>query len=211
MYLYGTIRTYIQAASSGQPTPGGGSVAALAGALGMTMGCMAANFTVGKKKFRAVEPEVRKHLDACLRARDELLRLMDEDTKAYASVSAAYAMPKETPEQAAARSAAIQKALVVAMDSPLRVVRACRESLTPIARLAEIANPNLISDVGVAAILAEAALRTAKLNVEINLQGLDDKALASATRAEIAQAAWEAREIARQTMEKVVRAIGGTI
>ena len=107
---------------------------------------------------------------------------MDEDTKAYASVSAAYAMPKETAEQAAARSAAIQKALVVAMDAPLRVVRTCREALTPVARLAEIANPNLISDVGVAAILAEAALRAAKLNVEINLQSLEDKALASATR-----------------------------
>ncbi len=136
---------------------------------------------------------------------------MDEDTKAYAAVSAAYAMPKETPEQAAARTAAIQKALVVAMDAPLHVVRACRSALEPIARLAEIANPNLISDVGVAAILAEAALRAAKLNVEINLQSLEDQALSSATRSEIERAAEEARAIARQTMEKVVRAIGGTL
>jgi len=69
MYLYGTVRSYAEEASSGQPTPGGGSVAALAGALGMTMGCMAANFTVGKKKFKAVEPEVQQLLAACLRAR----------------------------------------------------------------------------------------------------------------------------------------------
>jgi formiminotetrahydrofolate cyclodeaminase len=211
MYLYGTIRTYSEAASSGQPTPGGGSVAALAGALGMTMGCMAANFTVGKKKFKAVESEVQQLLAASLRARDELLRLMDEDTKAYAAVSAAYALPKETPEQAAARTHAIQKALIVAMDSPLQVVRTCRSALEPIARLAEIANPNLISDVGVAAILAEAALRAAKLNVEINLQSLEDQALSSATRNEIVRAAEEARALARQTMEKVVRAIGGTL
>jgi methenyltetrahydrofolate cyclohydrolase len=211
MYLYGTIRSYSEAASSGQPTPGGGSVAALAGALGMTMSCMAANFTVGKKKFKTVEPEVQQLLAASLRARDELLHLMDEDTKAYAAVSTAYALPKETPEQAAARTAAIQKALVVAMDSPLRVVRTCRSALEPIARLAEIANPNLISDVGVAAILAEAALRAAKLNVEINLQSLEDQALSSATRSEIVRAAEEARALARQTMEKVVRAIGGTL
>ena len=211
MYLYGTVRSYAEAASSGQPTPGGGSVAALAGALGMTMGCMAANFTVGKKKFKAVEPEVQQLLAACLRARDDLLRLMDEDTKAYAAVSAAYAMPKQTPEEAAARTAMIQKALVVAMDSPLQVVRTCRSALEPIARLAEVANPNLISDVGVATILAEAALRAAKLNVEINLQSLEDKALSSATRSEVERAAEEARAIARQTMEKVVRAIGGTL
>jgi len=211
MYLYGTVRSYAEAASSGQPTPGGGSVAALAGALGMTMGCMAANFTVGKKKFKAVEPEVKELLAACLRARDDLLRLMDEDTKAYATVSMAYSLPKETPEQAAARTAMIQKALVVAMDSPLQVVRACRGALEPIARLAEIANPNLISDVGVAAILAEAALRAAKLNVEINLQSLEDQALSSVTRSEVVRAAAEAQTLARQTMEKVVRAIGGTI
>jgi formiminotetrahydrofolate cyclodeaminase len=211
MYLYGTIRSYAEAASSGQPTPGGGSVAALAGALGMTMSCMAANFTVGKKKFKAVEPEVRQRLADCLRARDELLRLMDEDTQAYAAVSAAYAMPKETPALAAARTEMIQKALVAAMDAPLQVVRTCRSALEPIARLAEIANPNLISDVGVAAILAEAALRAAKLNVEINLQSLEDPALSSATRNEIVRAAEEARAITRKTMEKVVRAIGGTL
>jgi formiminotetrahydrofolate cyclodeaminase len=211
MYLYGAIRSYAEAASSGQPAPGGGSVAALAGALGMTMGCMAANFTVGKKKFKAVEPEIRQLLGACLRVRDDLLRLMDEDTKAYAAVSAAYAMPKETPEQAAARTAMIQKALLVAMDAPLRVIRACRSALEPIARLADIGNPNLISDVGVATILAEAALRAAKLNVEINLRSLEDKALSSATRGEIERAADEARAIARLTMEKVVRAMGGTL
>jgi formiminotetrahydrofolate cyclodeaminase len=211
MYLYGTIRSYAEAASSGQPTPGGGSVAALAGALGMTMGCMAANFTVGKKKFKTVEPEVRQLLTACLRARDDLLALMDEDTKAYAAVSAAYALPKETPEQAATRTGMIQKALVIAMDAPLQVIRVCRSAMDPLARLAEIGNPNLISDVGVATILAEAALRAAKLNVEINLQSLEDQALSSATRSEIERSAEEARAIARKTMEKVVRAIGGTL
>ncbi len=211
MYIDGTIRAYVDDASAGVPTPGGGSIAALAGALGMSMACMSANFTVGKKKFKDVEREVRGHLDACLKARDELLRLMDEDTQAYAGVSAAYGMPRETSEQKSARRAAIQKALVVAMDAPLRAVRMCRESLRVLSGLADVANPNLISDVGVAAVLAEAALRAAKLNVEINLKFLKDEELVAATRSEIEEAAREAAENARSTLETVVAAIGGTM
>lgn len=208
MYLYGTIQTYAAAASSGSPTPGGGSVAALAGALGTTMACMAANFTVGKKKFESVEPEVKERLAACLRSRDELLRLMDEDTRAYATVSEAYGMPKDSAEEKKARTAAIQAALVVAMDAPLRVVRECRAVMKPVARLAEIANPNLISDVGVAAILAEAALRAAKLNVEINLKELKDAKRVAAVRAEIDEAARETAAAAASVMDKVNCAVG---
>ena len=109
MYLYSTLRTYVEDASSAKPTPGGGSIAAAAGALGMSMACMAANFTVGKKKFKAVEGEVRKQLEACMKARDDLLRLMDEDTQAYAEVSAAYGMPKVTPEEKTARTASLSR------------------------------------------------------------------------------------------------------
>jgi formiminotetrahydrofolate cyclodeaminase len=96
------------------------------------------------------------------------------------------------------------------MDAPLRAVRACRDSLRAIADLANVANPNLISDVGVSAILAEAALRCVKLNVEINLSFLKDGALVAATRREIEEAAAEARDTARAVVEKVVTAIGGT-
>ena len=211
MYIDGTIRAYVDDASAGVPTPGGGSVAALAGALGVSMGCMAANFTVGKKKFRDVEPKVREHLGVCLQARDDMLRLMDDDTKAYSSVSAAYSMPKDTPEQKAARAEAIQEALVLAMGAPLQVVRVCRDVLCAVAGLAEVANPNLISDVGVAALLAEAALRAAKLNVEINLKFLKDKELADGVRREIEEAARAGSENARAALEKVVPAIGGTL
>ena len=211
MYLYGAIRSYVEAASSNNPTPGGGSIAACAGALGMSMACMAANFTVGKKKYRNVEEEVKEQLEICVKARDELLALVDEDVRAYGAVSAAYGMAKGTDEEKAARTEAIQKALVVAMDAPLRVVRACRGALGAIAKLVDTANPNLISDVGVAALLAESALRAGKLNVEINLKFLKDEALVASTRKEINEAAEEAREIARAVMEKVVKEIGGTV
>ena len=209
MYLSGTVRDYLEDASSGRPTPGGGSVAALAGALGAAMACMAANFTAGNKKFESVEPEARRRLEACLRARDELLRLMDEDTLGYAKVSAAYAMPREGALEKALRSEAIQAALLVAMDPPLKTVRLCRRMLQEVAGLVDIANPNLISDVGVAALLGEAALRAAKMNVEINLAALKDAALAGRARAEIEEAAREGAANARQVVEKVAAAISG--
>ena len=211
MYAYGTIKSYVQAGSAGAPTPGGGSIAACAGALGMSMACMAANFTVGRKKYKDVEEEVRTQLGVCLKMRDELLALIDEDVKAYGSVSAAYSMANGTDEEKAARKAAIQEALVIAMDAPLRVVRACREALRATAKLADIANKNLISDVGVAALLAEAALRAGKLNVEINLKFLKDEALAETTRKEIIEAAAEARSLAAEIMKKVAPEVGGTL
>jgi len=211
MYAYGMIRSYVEAGSAGKPTPGGGSIAACAGALGMSMACMAANFTVGRKKYKDVEKDVRTQLGVCMKMRDELLALIDDDVKAYGSVSAAYSMAKGTDEEKAARKAAIQEALVIAMDAPLRVVRACREALRATAKLADIANKNLISDVGVAALLAEAALRAGKLNVEINLKFLKDEALVEATRTEIIEAAAEAQSLAAEIMKKVVPEVGGTL
>jgi len=177
----------------------------------MSMACMAANFTVGKKKYKDVEDEVRAQLDVCIKARDELLALVDEDVRAYGAVSAAYSMPRGTKEEKSARRGAIQKALVTAMDAPLRVVRVCREALRATALLADVANRNLMSDVGVAALLAEAALRAGKLNVEINLKYLKDEVLSGATRREINEAAAEARSLVGTTMEKVASEVGGTI
>jgi len=210
MYLYGSLRSYIESASAGEPTPGGGSVAACAGALGVSMACMAANFTVGRKKFRDVEDSVKRHLAVCVNARDEMMALIDEDVKAYAAVSAAYGMPGGTPAEKTARSGAIQKALVAAMQPPLRTIRSAREALRAIRALAEVANPNLISDVGVAALLTEAALRAAKLNVEINLKSLDDPSLVASTRSEIDEAAREAAQLAQETLARVNRLVGGT-
>ena len=112
MYRDGTIRKYLDDAAAGIPAPGGGSVSALAGALATTMGSMAANFTVGKKKFLDVEPRVREILTKLDGLRERLLELVDEDVKAYGVVSAAYGMPKETSEEKTARSAKIQEALV---------------------------------------------------------------------------------------------------
>jgi len=207
MYLHGTIRKYIDDASAGQPTPGGGSVAALAGALGVSMGCMAANFTIGKKKFRDVEPKVRELLASLESAREQLLHLMDEDTRAYGQVDAAYQLPQNTDEEKRARQQAIQDALKVAMEVPLRIMGLCRDVLGVLAQLVDIANPNLISDVGVSAVLAEAALRAARLNVDVNLRYLKDEALRAGTCREAEAMERAAAAHARAVMAKVQQAL----
>jgi len=194
-------------AASGNPTPGGGSVSALVGALGGTMACMAANFTVGKEKFRAVEDECKAILDRSERGWRSLLELTDADTRAYAEVSAAYGMPRATPEQKAARADAIQKACHVALEVPLAALRVCAAMADDLERLAEIANPNLISDVGVAALHVYAALRGCKLNVEINLASLKDRDFAATQQAELDAADERARQVTDRVLGKVYAAI----
>ncbi|MBM4049214.1 MAG: cyclodeaminase/cyclohydrolase family protein [Planctomycetes bacterium] len=207
MYRHEPLEKYLREAASGSPTPGGGSVSALVGALGTTMACMAANFTVGREKFKAVEPRVRELLAECDASWDKLVNLMQADTEAYAKVSAAYGMPKATAAEKAARTAAIQEALKIALSVPLDAVRASQRVLTLVRELVDLANPNLISDVGVAAILVEAALAGAKLNVDINLAGLKDTQFVAQVRAEVDGAAAFAADTRRAVMEKVEKAI----
>jgi formiminotetrahydrofolate cyclodeaminase len=206
-YVDRPLRDYIDEAASGAPTPGGGSVGALAAALGTTMASMAANFTVGKKKYKDVEPEVKELLEKLGRARGRLLAATQRDTEAYASVGAAYSLPKATDEGKAERKAAIQSALRTAMEPPHEALRAAVDALAGTRRLLDIANRNLITDVGVAALLLEAGARSAWLNVAINLNGIDDEGLVSNTRASCEAALAEAARLARETVEGVDAAL----
>jgi len=185
MYREQPLERYVRDAAAGRPTPGGGSVSALAGALAASMGAMAANFTVGKKKFAAVEPRVKELLAEIEARMEELLVIMEDDVEAYSVVSAAYGKPSETPEQKAERTRAIQDALVVALEPPLRAMRAIARVIQVADELCEIANPNLISDVGVCAAISSGALIGARLNVEINLAGLKDAEFVQKVRTEV--------------------------
>jgi len=207
VYSEKPLSVYLDHAASGNPTPGGGSVSALVGALGASMACMAANFTVGKKKFRHVEEECRAILERSEARRRELLMLTDADTEAYAKVSAAYAMPKQTPEEKAARSEAIQQALRVAMDVPLKAFRACAQQIEDLERLVEIANPNLISDVGVAAFHTYAGLLGCKLNVEINLAYIKDADFTTRQQQELDTVQQRVEKIKDTVVQKVYDAI----
>ena len=206
-YRTETIRKYLDDAASNLPAPGGGSVSALAGALGAAMGCMVCNLTIGKEQFDQVESQVKEVLAKCDEARLRLFELMQADVEAYTHVSRAYKMPRQTPEEKDARRAAIQGACKVALDPPHQILREALTILRLMERLVDVGNPNLISDVGVAAILAEAALRGAKLNVEINLNAIKDAPFVEGVRKEIETAAHEGARLMTLVCGKVASAL----
>jgi glutamate formiminotransferase/formiminotetrahydrofolate cyclodeaminase len=209
MYRQGKLQTYLDDAAAKKPAPGGGSVAALAGALAVAMSEMAANFTAGNRKFASVEETIRKMLDDLSRCRDNLLDLMDEDVEAYSAVNRAYSMPKETTEQKAARQEAIRGALRDAMRTPLEVMRQCARLSAIADGLADIGNPNLVTDVGVSAILAEGACEAARLNVEVNLKFLDDAQLRDNTRTEMDRLSRQVKQSRESVSRKVATRLAG--
>jgi formiminotetrahydrofolate cyclodeaminase len=166
----------LDAFSSSDPTPGGGSASALAAAVGAALLAMVA----GLPKTRGGTDEDRTTLgparDVLLALRNELATLVDRDTSAYDQVVAAYRLPKTTDEEKAARSAAIQRAMRQAIDTPLAVMRACEVAARHGEAVARHGNPSASSDVQVGLELLGAGLRGARLNVEINLGSVKDEA-----------------------------------
>ena len=171
-----TLKQFTGVLASDAPAPGGGSVAALNGALAAALVHMTGSLTIGKEKYKEFHDEVKKIMDSAVKLQDKLLAGVDEDTEAYNKVSAVFSMPKESPEEKAARSEAMQKALKGAADVPLKTMMAAHDCL----KLAEAAhgkvNPSCISDIGNAVLCALAAIRGAWLNVKINLSGIKDEA-----------------------------------
>lgn len=208
-YLEEPLRAYTEALASGAPTPGGGSAAALVGALGAALNSMVANFTLGREKFAAVEEDVRRLLAESERLRAELERLTQADTEAYGRVAAAQKMPRETDEQKAARAAAVQEALKAAAEVPRAAVRAAHGVLKASAELVEKGNPNLITDVGVAAKFAVAAMECAWLNVQINLAYIRDQQYSAGCRAEMTPLLEEGPTLGRMVWDKVQKAMQG--
>jgi len=208
-YREGSVEEYLADAAAGKDAPGGGSVSALAGALGAAMSSMVCNFTVGREKFKDVEGRVKEILSAAEDGVRKLSELMDRDVEEYKKVTAAYKMPRGTDEEKMKRRAAIQEALKSAMSAPLKTLRLCHKLILDLKDLVEIGNPNLISDVGVAAILLAAALDGAKLNVEINLKFIKDSDLVERTRKEIEEKAFEAKTVASEVVGKVREKISG--
>ncbi|MBA3066302.1 cyclodeaminase/cyclohydrolase family protein [bacterium] len=168
------VAEYLEEASSGRPVPGGGSVASVAAAMGASLMEMTANFTVGKEKYTSVEEKVKSILSETNLFRQELVKLAQDDTEAYGSLSSAFKMPKQTDDEKKLRVAAIQSALKGACAVPLRIAQICVELLALCPGLARAGNPNLITDVGVAVNLIPAAFESALLNVEINLKSIKD-------------------------------------
>jgi methenyltetrahydrofolate cyclohydrolase len=171
-----TVAEFLDALSSSAPAPGGGSVAALSGAMGAALVSMVCNLTLGKKKYAAVQDDIQMLVDQAEALRHELTGLLQADVEAFTVVSLAYKMPRDTPEEKTARSAAIQEALKQATMPPIRVAETCVKVLDLCTPAAEKGNRQAVSDAGVAALMAEAGLRSAALNVLINLNAIKDEA-----------------------------------
>jgi formiminotetrahydrofolate cyclodeaminase len=198
---------YLERLAAKLPAPGGGSAAALVGALAAALESMVANFTVGKEAYREVEPEVRGMLEQSEALRGELTKLVQADMDVYSKVSSAYGLPRESAEQKAARTEAIQAALKVAAQVPYKVVVACDKVLSMCPELAAKGSANLISDVGVAAVFAEAALQAAYLNVEINLAGIKDEGYNEQMRRDLAALVARAPKTREQVWQRVLEAV----
>jgi len=201
------LTKYLEDAAAAQATPGGGSVAAMAGALASTMASMAAAFTAGKEKFKDVEAEIDEALGSLANLRTDLLDLAHRDMDAYAAIMAAYRLPRDSDEEMADRAAAIMKATRESLDVVEAVLEAVGEALQVTRRLADIANPNLISDVGVAAELALGAAMAVRINVAVNLTGYRDSDDADAVRERTEQRLAEAERLAAETREIVLKVL----
>jgi formiminotetrahydrofolate cyclodeaminase len=182
-----SVKALLEAFRSPAPTPGGGSAAALSGAIGASLLAMVA----GLPKPRAADDgELRRLRDAgslCAGLAQELEALIDRDSEAYDQVVAAYRLPKDTDAEKAARAREIQSALTAAVEAPLDVMRACAAALNRGPVLQAFGNANASSDVQVGLELLRAGLAGARLNVEINLPGLKDEAYVAEVRSAVAR------------------------
>lgn len=177
-----SVKTFLDELASNAPAPGGGSVAALSGALGAGLISMVCSFTLGNPKYSAVQDEISAIMKKSESLRRELTDLVQADIEAYTGFSQAAKMPRDTDEQKAARTKALDKARKAATEVPMRVAEACAAVMALCRPALEKGNTNLVSDVGVGILMAEAGLRSAALNVLINLGSIKDETFVSETR-----------------------------
>jgi len=180
-----TVQSFLDQLASGSPAPGGGAVAGLAGALGAALVSMVGNLTTGRKKYAAVAADMQRIVTRAEALRQQLTGLIDGDVTAYEAVMAAYQQPKDTPEQAAARTAAVQEALKVATRVPLETLAACVAVIEICPEMIEKGNPNAISDGGAGLLAAQTGMRIAGLNVRINLEQIADGAFVAGVESEM--------------------------
>ena len=203
-----TIETFLDELASAAPTPGGGSAAAIMGAMGAALVAMVCNLTIGKKGYEQHDAEMRDVLAQCEARRRRLTAMVAEDVAAFDSLMAAYKLPKASDDEKAARSAAIQAGLQRATQVPLDCAKECAEVVRLSGRAAEVGNQNVISDAGVGVLAAWAALRSAVLNVNINAPSLKDRGFAEAKLAETQALLAECGPLSEQIHARVQARLG---
>lgn len=174
-----TVRDYVKEAQSGNPTPGGGSVAALAGSLGGALTNMVGNLTIGKKIYDEVPENMRvkmeNNAEELEKIVDDLINIIDEDAKAFDKAMEAFKLPKETDDDKKIRSAAIQEGYKAAITIPLKCAQLCFNIMELQDVFAYYGNINAITDVGVGTLLSYSGMESAIFNVKINLKSIKDE------------------------------------
>ena len=204
-----TITAFAENVASTSPAPGGGSCAALYGALGAALTAMVSAMTQGREKYADFAAHAAETQKACEDLQAKLIDVMDRDTDAFQKVSDAFALPKGTDEEKAARSAAIQEGLKACTETPLEMLLLCDAAATQAASLVGRFNDNCASDLGVAALSLKAGAQGAWLNVLINIGSLKDKAYAEEKRAEGKALLDHAVKMADECYEAMLKLVDG--
>ena len=202
-----SLSGFVGSVASSAPTPGGGSVVAHVGALAAALAQMVAGLTAGRKKYAAVDAEMKQIGLSAAELGNSLAALVDADARSYTAVSEAYKLPKEPDDAAVRRTAAITEALLGASRVPLETARACAAVAELAATVATKGNTNAVSDAGVAALLADAACRGAAYNVRINVASLEDRSRGASLVAEAADLVARTAKSAAQATAAVEAAI----
>lgn len=185
MLINKTVKEFVEATASSEPVPGGGSVAALSASLAAALGEMVANLTIGKKKYVEVEEEMKAVSEKMSKCRQVLLEYIDKDAESFDEVMSAYGMAKETDDEKAARSAAIQVAMKNATAVPLAVAKSTFDLMEPIKAVVVKGNSNAVTDGAVAAMMARTGVLSALYNVRINLASIKDEDFVSKVTADV--------------------------
>jgi methenyltetrahydrofolate cyclohydrolase len=209
MYLDQPMQYFLDKLASKSPEPGGGSVAALAGALAAALVSMVANLTLDKVKYQEVQPQIKALLNESERLRVEMQGLVQQDTEAYGYLSEIYRMPKTTEAEKAARNAKIQEALKQACQVSLDIGVKSYEVARLAVQAAEIGNTAAVSDAGIAAILAKACAQSAALNVKINLNSIKDETYVINIWSQMQDALAKVVNLEKITLDMTYRKIGG--
>ncbi|HEC87798.1 MAG TPA: methenyltetrahydrofolate cyclohydrolase [Thermoplasmata archaeon] len=196
-----TLKDFLEKVAEKTPTPGGGSVAALAGAISSALLEMVCNLTIGKEKYKEFEEEMKIEREKCRNYREKFINLIDEDSKAFDEVISAFKLPKDY----GGRKEAIQNAYKKACAVPLETAEYCIKLMESGIKIAEKGNKNSISDAGVASLMAKSAFHSAILNVKINLSGIKDSDYVQKTKNHIKKMEYEAENLHRKIMEVVER------
>jgi formiminotetrahydrofolate cyclodeaminase len=204
-----SCNVFIEELSSKAPVPGGGGASAYVGALGMSLGSMVGNLTLGKKKYQEVEPDIVRLLEKSEIVITKLKELVNKDAEVFYPLSQAYGMPQTTDEEKAEKEAVLQHALIAATQVPLDIAKTCLDAIELIEEYSVKGTRIAISDAGVGAIFCKAALQGAKLNVLINTKIMKDQELKYQVEnqlAEIEQAGMEKADRIYQYVEMLLKA-----